>query len=114
MIYVLHLFEVDAAECAAFTSAFDPGCFWLKIVSTILGHQQGKPNIFLGIEFWVSEEHFLRSRDSVRVHSLDHWIRSATVADFNLGIFQFRDPDTNSHCLATCATSEDRLDRENA
>lgn len=120
MIYVLRLFHVDAAERAAFTSAFDQGGFWLKIASTIPGHlfthllkQQGKPNFFLAIEFWVSEEHLERSRDSVRVQTLDRWIRSATRAQFNLGIFQFRSLDTNSRCLPVGAAAEGRLDKGN-
>ena len=121
MIYVLHLFEADAAKCAAFTSAFDQGGFWLKIASTIPGHlfthllkQQGKPNIFLAIEFWVSEAHFARSRDSVQVQALDRWIGLATIAHLNVGIFQFRGLNTNPHCQPAGAAAEDRLDREHA
>lgn len=121
MIYVLHLFEADAAKCAAFTSAFDQGGFWLKIASTIPGHlfthllkQQGKPNIFLAIEFWVSEAHFARARDSVQVQALDRWIGSATIAHFNLGIFQFRGLDINPSYLPAGAAAGDSFDKEHA
>jgi hypothetical protein len=73
MIYVLRLFEVDAVECAAFTSAFDPGGLWLEIAGPLSGHlfthllrHEGKRLIFLAVEFWASEEHFARSRESAQ------------------------------------------------
>lgn len=96
MIYVLRLFEVDAAECAAFTSAFAPGGLWHEIAATISGHvhtqlmqQHGKQYAFLTLEFWQSEEHYRRSRESLLVRALLEWLRSTTREHHCIGVFHF-------------------------
>lgn len=103
MIYALRLFEVDVAKCADFTSAFDYGGLWQEIAGTLPGHlfthllrHEGNRNIYLAIEFWESETHFMRSRKSVQVIALSRWIQSSARAYFNLGTFRFRNPDRAS------------------
>lgn len=100
MIYVLRLFEVDAAERTAFTSAFDYGGLWQEIAGTIPGYlfthllrHENSHRTYLAIEFWDTEEHFAHSRKSLQVLALRRWIQFSTRAHFSLGAFCFTSYD---------------------
>lgn len=103
MIYALRLFEVDAAKCVAFTSAFDQGGLWYETAAKLPGHlftqllrHEGKRQIYLAFEFWDTEELFLLSRKSVSAIALHYWAQSAARYCLNLGTFHFRNADHES------------------
>lgn len=100
MTYVLRLFEVNAVQRAAFTSAFDYGGLWQEIASTLPGHlfthllkHAGIPDLYLAIEFWDTEEHFASAHESAQVLALHQWLRSSTRAHYSFGAFHFRSHD---------------------
>ena len=100
MIYALSLYEVGVEQTPAFRSLFLADGLWQNFASRLPGHihttvmrDVRSPHIFLILEFWTSESHYIASREAAEVRAFEVSIEALTKYSRNLGLFAFVNAD---------------------
>ncbi len=100
IIYVAHLYECDEQHSVLFTASFDHEGLLGEITKDLPGHLHSQllrhsslPHVYLAIEFWISESHYLRARRSVPFAAWEGWLKAMTVTQTHFGIFRPRSQD---------------------
>lgn len=97
MIYALSLYEAEAEQIAAFQSLYAAGGVWQSFASRLPGHvhtalmnDARRPEIFLVLEFWTSETHYIAALETAEVLAFELSVQALTKSRRTLGIFAFR------------------------
>ena len=100
MIYTLSLCEVGVEQTPAFRSLFLADGLWQSFASRLPGHihttmmrDVRSPHIFLILEFWTAESHYIAAREAAEVHAFELSIQALTKSRRNLGLFAFQHAD---------------------
>lgn len=99
MIYVIRLYEVHAADVAAFTAAFDEDGPWQRLSGRLSGHlhtgllvRSTLPPVFLSLAIWQSEQHYLAAEDTAEFRNFNHSLRFLAASYQSTGMFHYRCP----------------------
>jgi hypothetical protein len=97
MIYALSLYEVEAEQTPAFTSLYAAGGVWQSFANRLPGHvhtalmnDARRLGIFLILEFWTSESHYIAARESAEVLAFELSVQALTKSRRSLGVFAFQ------------------------
>jgi quinol monooxygenase YgiN len=97
MIYVLSLYEVGTEQTTAFQSLYSSGGLWQSFANRLSGHihtalmnDARRPGIFLILEFWTSESHYIAARKAPEVLAFELSVQTLTKSRRSLGVFAFR------------------------
>ena len=100
MIYALSLYEVGVEQTPAFRSLYMAGGLWQNFACRLLGHihttvmrDVRSPHIFLILEFWTTESHYIAAREATQVRAFELSIEALTKSRWNLGLFAFLNAD---------------------
>ena len=100
MIYALSLYEVGVEQTPAFRSLYMAGGLWQNFACRLLGHihttvmrDVRSPHIFLILEFWTTESHYIAAREAAEVRAFEVSIEALTKSSRNLGLFAFVNAD---------------------
>ena len=103
MIYALSLYEVGVEKTPAFRSLFLAGGLWQSFASRLTGHihttvmrDVRSPHIFLILEFWATQSHYIAAREAAEVRAFELSIEALTNSRRNLGLFAFQNPDNQT------------------
>jgi len=117
IIYVAHLYECDEQHSALFTASFDQDGLLSEISKDLPGHlytqllrHSSLPHIYLALEFWVSESHYLRARRSVPFAAWQEWLKAMTVAQMHFDIFRSRSQDGDEGAESRLTLEASRVD----
>lgn len=80
MIYVVRLYEYLTGH-----------------LYTQLRPHSSRPHTYLVIEFWLTEDDYLRVRRSVAFRAREEWLKAITVARVYVGIFLSRMEGSNEN-----------------
>ena len=96
MIYALSLYEVEADHIPAFKSLFAVNGLWHSFAGRLVGHvhtdlmnNSRRPGIFLALEFWESEFHYVIAWETAEVLAFQLSAQALSKASRRLGIFAF-------------------------
>ena len=100
MIYAISLYEVGGQRAHAFRSLFMAGGLWQSFASRLPGHihttvmsDAERPHIFLTLEFWIAESHYIAARAAAEVRAFELSIQALTESRRNIGLFAFQNAD---------------------
>ena len=100
MIYALSLYEVGVEQAHVFRSLFMAGGLWQSFASRLPGHihttvmsDLQRPHIFLILEFWTTESHYIAARETAEVRAFELSIQALTESLRNIGLFAFQNAD---------------------
>ena len=100
MIYALSLYEVGVEQTPAFRSLFLADGLWQSFASRLTGHihttvmrDVRSPHIFLILEFWTAESHYIAARETDEVRAFELSIETLTKSRWNLSLFAFQNAD---------------------
>jgi len=97
VIFVLHLYEVNAVDAPAFTAAFDEDGPWRRLSGRLRGYihtdllvRSSFPTVLLLLEFWQSEQDYEIAERNAEVRGFLRSLRNLAVSHQSLGVFRFR------------------------
>ena len=100
MIYVLSFYEVGVEQTPAFRSLYMADGLWQSFASRLSGHihttvmsDVQRPHIFLILEFWTAESHYIAAREAAEVRAFELSIDALTKSRKNIGLFAFQNAD---------------------
>ena len=100
MINALSLYEVGVEQAHAFRSLFMAGGLWQSFASRLPGHihttvmsDVQRPHIFLILEFWTTESHYIAAREVAEMRAFEVSIQALTKSRRNIGLFAFQNAD---------------------
>jgi heme-degrading monooxygenase HmoA len=116
MIYVVHLYECTPERSSLFASSFDHDGLFAAIGKHLTGYlhtqlrqHSSRPQTYLAIEFWLTEDDYHRARRSDAVRAREEWLRAITVTQVYLGIFlpRMEGSDENAALIGMPASSSE-------
>lgn len=97
MIYALSLCEVGVEQTPAFQSLYMADGLWQNFASRLPGHIHttvmrdiSRPRIFLILEFWTTESHYIAAREAAEVLAFELLIQALVKSHRSLGLFAFQ------------------------